>query len=188
MSKQRFPTGSPETGPEIVAELERLDAEITDFFCGLEVDTLLSPQGENWSPADHLRHLTKTLRAIRKGLKAPGLLLVLRFGLARRDSRSFEEMVEAYKGRLAEGNVDAGPFAPSSPSHPSMGEAFRDRVLGYWRQADEEFRAAVAETSEARLDRYQVTHPALGKLTLREMLFFALYHNAHHARLVAERL
>lgn len=188
MSEARFPIHPPGTRDEIVAELERLDADIIDFFCDLEVDTLLRPQGEKWSPADHLRHLTKTLRAVRKGLRVPGPLLVLRFGLARRDSRSFEEMVEAYRARLAEGGVRAGKFAPSRPSDPSQGEAFRDRVLAYWRQAERELRETVADAGEGRLDRYFMPHPALGKLTQREMLYFALYHNAHHARLVAERL
>ena len=42
--------------------------------------------------------------------------------------------------------------------------------------------------SEKKLDRYQAPHPALGKLTIREMLYFTIFHNVHHARLVAERL
>ncbi len=41
--------------------------------------------------------------------------------------------------------------------------------------------------SEAALDRYRLPHPLLGKLTVREMLFFTLYHNAHHLDQVAGR-
>jgi len=38
--------------------------------------------------------------------------------------------------------------------------------------------------SEAALDKYILPHPLLGKLTLREMLYFTAYHVAHHKQLV----
>ncbi len=40
--------------------------------------------------------------------------------------------------------------------------------------------------SDAQLDRRCLPHPLLGKLSVREMLFFTLYHNLHHVQ-VAER-
>jgi hypothetical protein len=40
---------------------------------------------------------------------------------------------------------------------------------------------------EPALDRYQLPHPLLGRLTVREMLAFSVYHHAHHLRRVAER-
>ena len=38
---------------------------------------------------------------------------------------------------------------------------------------------------EKQLDAYLLPHPLLGKLTLREMLYFTIYHVEHHGRLVA---
>jgi uncharacterized damage-inducible protein DinB len=38
------------------------------------------------------------------------------------------------------------------------------------------------------LDRLRLPHPALGKLTVREMLFFTIYHNIHHVENVVRRL
>ncbi|MCB9182399.1 MAG: DinB family protein [Flavobacteriales bacterium] len=38
--------------------------------------------------------------------------------------------------------------------------------------------------SESDLERYLLPHPLLGKLTLREMLYFTLYHVQHHQALV----
>ena len=35
---------------------------------------------------------------------------------------------------------------------------------------------------EPSLDRYQLLHPLLGRLTVREMLEFSVYHHAHHLR------
>ena len=66
-------------------------------------------------------------------------------------------------------------------------EARRGKTLGRWRRAGGELRGAVGRWSEDQLDRYQLPHPAMGKMTVREVLFFTVYHNAHHARRVRER-
>lgn len=44
---------------------------------------------------------------------------------------------------------------------------------------------AESASSYDRIDADNVRH--LGKLTVREMLFFTLYHNLHHAQNVARR-
>jgi len=47
--------------------------------------------------------------------------------------------------------------------------------------------AALDGWSERALDRLRLPHPALGKLTVREIVLFTLYHNIHHATNVARR-
>jgi uncharacterized damage-inducible protein DinB len=34
--------------------------------------------------------------------------------------------------------------------------------------------------TEEQLDNYCVAHPILGKLTMRELAYFTIYHNIHH--------
>ena len=46
---------------------------------------------------------------------------------------------------------------------------------------------AITRWGERALDRFRLPHPALGQLTVREMLFFTLYHNLHHVLNVAAR-
>ena len=36
--------------------------------------------------------------------------------------------------------------------------------------------------SESDLDTLQAPHPLLGKLTLRELMYFTIYHAQHHQR------
>jgi DNA-directed RNA polymerase subunit L len=43
--------------------------------------------------------------------------------------------------------------------------------------------SALEKWQEVEFDRYQLPHPILGKLTMREMLFFTIYHTLRHARL-----
>jgi hypothetical protein len=47
---------------------------------------------------------------------------------------------------------------------------------------------ALEHWTEMDLDRCRLPHPLLGKITVREMLFFTLYHYEHHWAIVAERL
>jgi len=42
--------------------------------------------------------------------------------------------------------------------------------------------------TENELDRYILPHLLLGKLTLREMLFFTIYHIEHHEKLIKRNL
>lgn len=174
-----FDVTPPHSSAEIADRLERQREEIGRYFGELSEAVLAAPQGEHWSPAEHLRHLTRSVRALAGGLEKPKWLLIA-FGLAR-TSRSYEETVELYRRALADGGVAAGRYAPTD-AEPS-----REVVLTRWQLAGEQLVRAMARWRESQLDRYRLPHPLLGKLTAREMLFFTLYHNAHHARRVVER-
>jgi hypothetical protein len=111
------------------------------------------------------------------------------FGRPRAASRSFVDLRETYLERLAAGGT-AGRFAPTArpvPSDPAEAEAWRERILEGWRVASSGLPSVVRRWDDAALDRHRLPHPLLGRLTAREMLFFTLYHNAHHLNLVAER-
>jgi len=46
----------------------------------------------------------------------------------------------------------------------------------------------MGDWSELQMDRIRLPHPVLGKLSVREMLFFTLYHNQHHLDAAKRRL
>jgi hypothetical protein len=56
-----------------------------------------------------------------------------------------------------------------------------------WREVANSLCEATVPWGEGSLDRCRLPHPLLGKLTVREMLFFTLYHNLHHVQNVARR-
>ena len=70
---------------------------------------------------------------------------------------------------------------PSNPVHSQQS------LIQKWLEVSERLPAALANWNEKALDRHCLPHPVLGKLTVREMLFFTLYHNTHHVNDV-ERL
>lgn len=181
-----FSTGAPQTRSEILASLQRLYDESQQFLDTLTDAEFFMPQGEKWAPAEQVRHLTKSVRPVAQALRLPRIALALLFGCRRTASRSFTEVETFYQNKLKTG-VTAGRFAPSPQSAPEDPRARRAEIMQYWHDAHRKLVLAIAAWPEAALDRYRLPHPALGKLTLREMFFFTLYHNAHHVRQIHAR-
>jgi uncharacterized damage-inducible protein DinB len=50
----------------------------------------------------------------------------------------------------------------------------------------QKFIQLVQKFSEKDLDYYVLPHPLIGKLTLREILFFCFYHVQHHHKITKE--
>ena len=76
----------------------------------------------------------------------------------------------------------AGRFAPSVQPPPQDLAASQNAILSRLGATARAVQAAVQRWPEPSLDRYQLLHPLLGRLTVREMLEFSVYHHAHHLR------
>ncbi len=187
MEAARIADPAPFTGSEIRAALEALHAESVQYWSAIGTATFLAPLGEAWSPAGNVRHLTKSIRAVTTGMRVPRLVLLLRFGRPDHPSRAYGTMREVYRARLAEG-ADAGRFGPSARPATDDPEAERAQIMAYHASAVRGLSDAISAWPERALDRRQLPHPLLGKLTVREMLLFTLYHNRHHLDGVRRRM
>lgn len=181
------PAATPRTGTEIVAALSAVLFESDAYWQSLGTERFLSPIGTGWSPAENVRHLTKSVRAVTTGLRLPRWLLALRFGSAKAPSRAFDVLKAAYHERLAQG-VTAGRFSPSARTSAADPEAQRREIMERHRGAVRAMCDAAARWPEEALDTRVLPHPALGTLTVREMLFFTVFHNQHHLVLVQRKL
>jgi hypothetical protein len=179
--------GDPASKAELLGELRSLHARSTEFWARFGADEFYAPLGDAWSPADNVRHLIKSNRPVAMGLELPKIALVLRGGLGLRRSRSYREVRETYRAALARG-VTAGRFAPRPEPAPADADGARRTLMERRDQVAADLHAAIEAWGERALDRCRMPHPALGLLTVREMLFFTLYHNLHHVLNVARRL
>lgn len=181
-----FDPETPHSGIEVRHALSTLLGEGMTWQSPRSDAWFFAPQGAAWSPAFHIRHLRKTSSAILTGLKLPRLVLTLRFGRRSGGSRSYTEMHTLYLAAIAAG-AQAGPFTPKEePAAANLTER-RPEILNRWTSVTVEFTNAVADWSEDALDTSQMPHPLLGTLSVREMLFFTVFHTAHHLRRVVER-
>jgi hypothetical protein len=182
-----FETGSPRTAEEIRTAAQVLHGEIMPFLASIPTEVFFAPQGLSWSPAWHVRHLTKANFPVARALRLPKLVPRLLFGAAPEPSRTFDKLREDYRALLAAGG-QAGRFTPSDKELPTDLAGWRQEIVALYERSVAEWIATSKGWSERAFDRVRLPHPLLGKLTVREMLFFTLYHNAHHLAIVARRL
>lgn len=173
-----FTIPEPATSAQIVATLERVQEEGVAYWSGFETASFFAKIDGHWSPAENVRHLVKSIRPVTKALGLPRVVLRIMFGAPRRESARWSDVQTRYLGLLDAGGK-AGRFSPSEHEEQDP-EAGRARILGQFVQVNRELRAAIARWPDRSLDRYQLPHPLLGKLTLREMLIFTAYHQMHH--------
>ncbi len=183
-----FEPDDPYTRDELLTALDRAHREVTDFFASIPPAVFVRRPSQAWSPSDNLEHLVRSVRPVAQALRLPRLLLRLLFGAARQPSRRYERVRAAYRARLAEGARATGRYVPTLEAPPADVEALRRRQLAAWTQAGTRLAAALRRWQEADLDACRLPHPILGKLTVREMLFFTLYHDLHHVAGVRKRL
>jgi hypothetical protein len=181
-----FETGTPASGPELSQALGRLIAEGATYLAMLPDPQFFAPQDRAWSPADHIRHLQISSAPLVVALNVPRWILALRFGRGTGRSRSFDEIRAAYQRRLAEGG-QAGRYAPHPALAPADTESARCAIMNAWTGVTVALQNAVARWPEEALDCRMLPHPLLGRLTVREILAFTVYHTAHHLRRVAQR-
>jgi hypothetical protein len=93
--------------------------------------------------------------------------------MANRPSRSYEELVIKYKAKLAAGGKATSRFIPKKEISISASTQKLTRLIN-------SLCANLNSYSETQLDQFILPHPLLGKLTLREMLYFTIYHVQHH--------
>jgi len=109
------------------------------------------------------------------------------FGGARDPSRTFDELRQTYLNVLSKG-ATAGRFAPPPTRPPADLGAWQQHLVGRCAASIDKVERGLGPWSEADLDRYRLPHPLLGRLTVREMLLFTLYHYEHHKSNVVRRM
>lgn len=172
---------------EIIRELRSVQSQSRQFWDSLSTAEFFAPFGDAWSPADNVRHLLKSNRPLARALTTPKVLLALRFGAGLRASVFYPELRTRYLSLLATG-VKAGRFTPAPLNPSEQSEEHRRSLMTTMDSVFENLTTAASRWREWQLDRLRLPHPALGKLTVREMLFFTIYHNTHHVENVVRRM
>ena len=168
--------------PQIISALnEKVDA-FNNYILLLNQEQFeLSPSGK-WSAGQNLDHLIRAIKPLQLAYGLPKFALVILFGKTNRPSRTYDELIMKYKTKLAAGGKASGPFIP-----PIISFEKKDALIKKYAEQKQKLIAKIEKQSEKELDVYILPHPLLGKVTLREMLYFTIHHNEHHLELLKNR-
>jgi hypothetical protein len=171
------------TKSDLLQQLECEVATLKDAMVPLADQAFFArPAPGKWSPAENVAHLVLSVRPLVLAFSLPRMVLRV-FGAPHRPSRPYHELVALYRQKLAEGARASRPYVPSQQFRKTP-----QQMLQRFERTYNRFAAHVNPWQEDQLDQYQLPHPILGNLTLREMLAFTVYHVYHHHQLLKSRL
>jgi len=168
---------------EIIAALDEKIIAFTNYIAGLNKEKFEASPNGKWSAGQNLDHLIRAIQPLQMAYSLPKFVLRMVFGKTNRASRSYEEVVAKYKSKLSAGGRASGPFIP-----PVITFDKKDRLIKKYDQHKKKLTAKIEKQDEVDLDKYILPHPLLGKVTLREMLFFTIHHNQHHLESLKNRI
>ncbi len=165
------------TKERIIKELQKGFEEVTGSAQVATDFTFFRKQDLKWSAANNIEHLILSVKPLKLAFRLPKFIF-LYFGKPNRPIRTYDELVTKYLEKLSSGGRATPAFTPTSN--------FQDKnlLLSNFNQMNNGFINSLAKWKEEELDRYLLPHPLLGKLYIREMLYFTIYHTQHHLKAI----
>ena len=165
------------TKPEIIAATENIFKQFSETCSNIN-ETLLFKRPQNkWSAAENMQHLIISANTTTLAYALPKFLVRWIGGTPNRASKTYDEVKDKYYKKLNEGGKASGRFVPK-PIEIKYG---KQKLMDNWNKATAKFiKALTKNRTEKDLDSYLVKHPLLGRITLRELCYFTIFHTEHH--------
>jgi hypothetical protein len=163
------------TKQEIILHLKNNHLAFIEYINTLnENDFLYAPEAK-WTAGQQLDHIHRSTSPVLLALSLPKFMLKLLFGKSNRPSKTYDALIEKYNNALTKGGKASGRFIPKA-----VGFNDKQRLITALTKTINQLSSKTENLTELELDTYILPHPLLGKLTLREMLYFTAYHVKHH--------
>jgi hypothetical protein len=163
------------TKEEIASKLISNHRDFTDYIESLSEKEFMFSRNDKWTAGQQLEHLVRSVKPLTQGFLLPGFIIGWLFGKSNRTGRTYEQLVDRYKEKLAAGGRASGQFIP-----PPISVTKKAELITKLTRLAAKLAAQVEKFSEKDLDTYVLPHPLLGKLTIREMMYFTICHVKHH--------
>ena len=167
---------------EINTALQQQAKAFASYIEPMEATAFETMPGGKWSAGQHLDHLIRSIKPVNLALTVPTFYLSYKFGKNNRNGRTYDELVQRYHEKLEAGGKATGEFVP-----PSIGFHQKKGSLSTFARQYEKLGKKALNMSDSKLDTYLVPHPLLGKVTLREILFFTIFHTQVHLDILKNR-
>jgi DinB superfamily len=166
------------TKSDIQNQLEKTIAKCRSAALSADTNLFFTNFNNKWSIGENLMHLAKSAKGVNKALTMPKEQLTV-FGKPTHPSGTYQDVVNRYQSVLANGVRATGGFV----AQYTEGDTLEDTLSRFDAQ-HHTLLTALGSFSEEDLDAYQLPHPVLGNMTLREMFYFMDYHIGHHQKAI----
>lgn len=170
---------------EIVQQLETVSKELTGFCFTINKELFFQQPADKWSIAQNVKHLIIATDSARLAFSLPKFVVRLYAGKPNRPSCTYDELVAKYTLKLKQGGRASGRYIPKLISP----EENQEKILHGFLKAMNQLAGCIQKKwADPQLDGYIAPHPLLGKITLRELCYFTIYHTGHHLNIIKERV
>ena len=160
---------------EIAADLKEAFETVTSYCKDMDSDVYFRSQESKWNIAENIHHLILSTVPLSKAMYYPKLVIRLVAGKGSGSSMEYEALTGAYQSKLDQGGVATGDYVPKGRKKFNQ-----EQSLKKLSSEGQKLVHSLDRWTEEQLDNYRLPHPLLGKITVREMLYFTIYHTHHH--------
>ena len=168
---------------EIKSKLQSAYDHLVDTVANLSESQCMHAPENKWSGLQHIKHIDMTLSPVVKFFGDREKYFSRNFGEADRAPRSYESIQDEYVKLLTPGIVAPDRYTPTAIPYSDKESVNQDLLIKV-----SSLLTHMDQWTEVELDRYLIPHPLLGDITLREILFFSIYHSEHHRKNVEKTL
>jgi DinB superfamily len=170
---------------DIIHELEIASKEFNGFCHSISDQFFFQQRADKWSIAQNVKHLIISADRTRLVFVLPKFIVRYYVGKPNRSSRSYDELLTKYKLKLQQGGRASGRFIPKAVSKKKK----KEKMLHIFSRAMNRLIVVINDKwKDSQLDQYIAPHPLLGKITLRELCYFTIFHTQHHLNNIKQRL
>lgn len=162
---------------EIIKVLNENYQAFIDYVSSLSEEDYGYRHEGKWDAARQLNHINLSVAPLVQVYALPPAIIEKKFGREERTARSYEDLLSDYQKLLAAGGKAPARFVPGEEEILP-----RKEMLEQLSSLVPQLCKLVEKMSDEDLDSLLIPHPLLKLISLREMLYNAIYHVRHHQK------
>jgi hypothetical protein len=162
---------------EIITGLKSALNDFEQTLHGIDEKDFFASENDKWSVAENVRHLILSAKPVNMAMGLPKFIF-LYFGKPNRPLMDYDGVVAKYQAKLKAGGKAMGPYVPKKIT------VSKAELIADFRNMHDKLLKKIENWSETDLNKYLLPHPLIGRMMMREMLYFTLYHIRHHHKTI----
>jgi len=168
---------------DIILQLEKKHQILLSWLKNQEEEKWETGPENKWTAGQQALHLLQSIKTLNNALSFPKFILKFKFGNSNREVRDYNTVVNRYHKRLKD--VKGGTFGPSQNKKvPKFNK--KQYLLNRLQTENKKLQYKTNKWTDQQLDTYILPHPLMGKMPVREIIMWTVYHVEHHTKVLTD--